>query len=54
MKVLIVFTHPNSTSFNHALLDKISAGLKQSGHEVKIKNLYQEKFDPVLNTEDLS
>ena len=54
MKVLIVFTHPNSNSFNHALLDKISAGLKQSGHEIKVKNLYQEKFDPVLNTEDLT
>ena len=54
MKVLIVFTHPNSNSFNHALLDNISTGLKQSGHEIKVKNLYQEKFDPVLNSEDLS
>lgn len=54
MKVLIVFTHPNSNSFNHALLDKISAGLEQSGHEVRVKNLYQENFNPVLDTEDLS
>ncbi len=54
MKVLIVFTHPNSNSFNHALLDKISAGLKQSGHVVKVKNLYQENFNPVLSSEDLS
>lgn len=54
MKVLIVFTHPNSNSFNHALLEKISAGLKQSGHEVKVKNLYQEKFNPVLDSDDLS
>ena len=54
MKVLIIFTHPNSNSFNHALLDNISAGLEQSGHEVKVKNLYQENFNPVLNSEDLS
>ena len=54
MKVLIVFTHPNSNSFNHALLEKISAGLKQSGHEVKVKNLYQEKFNPILDSDDLS
>lgn len=54
MKVLIVFTHPNSSSFNHALLEKISAGLKQSGHEVKVKDLYQENFDPVLKSEELS
>ena len=54
MKILIVFTHPNPNSFNHALLEKISAGLKQSGHEVKVKNLYQEKFNPVLDSDDLS
>jgi len=54
MKVLIVFTHPNSSSFNHALLDNISDGLNQAGHEVKIKNLYQENFNPVLDSNDLS
>ncbi len=54
MKVLIVFTHPNPNSFNHALLESISEGLKQAGHEVKIKDLYQEKFDPILKAEDLA
>ena len=54
MKVLIVFTHPNTSSFNHALLDNVSAGLVQSGHEVKVKNLYAEKFNPVLDSDDLS
>ena len=54
MKVLIVFTHPNLNSFNHALLEKISAGLNQSGHEVRVKDLYQENFNPVLNSDDLS
>jgi len=54
MKVLIVFTHPNSNSFNHALLEKITTGLKQSGHDVRVKDLYQEDFNPVLNSDDLS
>ncbi len=54
MKVLIVFTHPNSNSFNHALLENISEGLKESGHEVKIKDLYQESFNPVLSADDLN
>ena len=54
MKVLIVFTHPNPNSFNHALLEKTKAGLNQSGHEVRVKNLYQEKFNPVLYSDDLS
>jgi len=54
MKVLIVFTHPNSNSFNHALLENISAGLNHAGHEVKVKNLYEEGFNPVLDSDDLS
>jgi len=54
MKVLIVFTHPSASSFNHALLDNISAGLKEAGHEVRIKDLYKENFDPILTGEDLT
>jgi NAD(P)H dehydrogenase (quinone) len=53
MKVLIVFTHPNPQSFNHALLDNVSNGLEQAGHEVRIKDLYQEQFDPILQASDL-
>lgn len=54
MKVLIVFTHPNPNSFNHALLESITAGLKESGHEVRIKDLYQEDFNPILSADDLT
>ncbi len=54
MKVLIVFTHPNHNSFNHALLENITAGLKESGHEVRVKDLYQEHFNPILSADDLA
>ncbi len=54
MNVLIVFTHPNPSSFNHALLERITAGLEQAGHSIKIKDLYQENFDPILNANDLA
>lgn len=54
MKVLIVFTHPNPNSFNHALLENITAGLEESGHEVRIKDLYQENFNPILSGDDLA
>lgn len=54
MKVLIVFTHPSPSSFNHALLDNISLGLKQAEHEVRIKDLYKENFDPILTGNDLT
>ena len=54
MKVLIVFTHPNPNSFNHALLESIKAGLEESGHEVRVKDLYQENFNPILSADDLT
>ena len=54
MKVLIVFTHPNSSSFNHGILDNVTSGLKEAGHEIKVKNLYQDNFNPVLDSNDLS
>ncbi len=53
MKVLVVITHPNNSSFNHALLERVSQGLNQAGHEVKIKDLYAQNFDPVLKESDL-
>ena len=53
MNVLIVFTHPNPSSFNHAILERISTGLKGAGHDIKVKDLYQENFDPILSADDL-
>ena len=54
MKVLIVFTHPSENSFNHALLENIVVGLKQAGHEIRIKDLYKENFNPILTGDDLA
>lgn len=54
MKVLIVFTHPSKNSFNHALLENIVSGLKQAGHEIRIKDLYKENFNPILTDNDLT
>lgn len=54
MKVLIVYAHPNPESFNQALLQHCRRGLETAGHEVRIKDLYAEQFDPVLKAEDLA
>ncbi len=54
MKVLIVTAHPNPESFNHAMLVSMVSGLESAGHEVKIKDLYAENFDPVLKAGDLA
>ena len=54
MNTLIVYTHPNPVSFNHAILKNICAGLEKAGHNVRIKDLYKENFDPVLHAKDLA
>lgn len=54
MKVLIVYTHPNPKSFNHALLEEVQAGLAEAGHEVKVKDIYALKLKTVLDGEDFT
>ncbi|MEB4592214.1 NAD(P)H-dependent oxidoreductase [Candidatus Thiothrix sp. Deng01] len=54
MRVLIVYAHPNPASFNHAMLESCQRGLLEGGHEVRIKDLYAENFDPVLRASDLA
>ncbi len=53
MKVLVVYTHPNPQSFNHALLDSLVLGLKSGGHLYRIVDLYDIGFDPVLRLQDM-
>lgn len=53
MRVLIVYAHPNASSFNHAMLEHCQRGLQEGGHEVRVKDLYAEDFNPVLRARDL-
>ncbi|WP_420264786.1 NAD(P)H-dependent oxidoreductase [Candidatus Magnetominusculus dajiuhuensis] len=52
MKNLIVYAHPNPKSFNHAIMETLSGELKSLGHEVRIRDLYEQNFDPVLKPSD--
>ncbi len=54
MNTLIVIAHPNASSFNHALLDRVLQGLADAGHEVRVKDLYADNFCPVLQGDELS
>jgi NAD(P)H dehydrogenase (quinone) len=51
MRVLYVYCHPLRGSFHASIRDAALAGLKASGHEVDLLDLYQERFDPVLTEE---
>lgn len=48
MKVLIIYSHPSVESFNHALLEAFSNGLKKAGHDFEVVDLYRDNFNPVL------
>ena len=48
MRVLIVYTHPVRKSFNRAVLEAVTKGLTEAGHEVKVADLCAENFQPAM------
>ena len=54
MKVLIIYGHPYSKSFNHAIKDTLVNSLEQHGHEVRVRDLYALNFDPILKADELA
>jgi putative NADPH-quinone reductase len=52
MRVLYLYCHPVPESFHGALRAAALAGLARAGHEVDLLDLYAERFDPVLGTEE--
>ncbi|HRE03847.1 MAG TPA: NAD(P)H-dependent oxidoreductase [Ilumatobacteraceae bacterium] len=52
MKTLLVYCHPNDQSFVAAARDAALAGLDAGGHEVRVRDLYAERFDPVFSADD--
>jgi NAD(P)H dehydrogenase (quinone) len=54
MKHLIIYSHPNPKSFNHAILETYTLALAAGGHEVRVRDLYKLNFDPVLKARELA
>ncbi|MCX8133456.1 MAG: NAD(P)H-dependent oxidoreductase [Roseococcus sp.] len=52
MRVLLVYCHPREDSFCAALRDAALGALRAGGHEVELRDLYAEGFDPVLSAEE--
>jgi putative NADPH-quinone reductase len=48
MKILLILGHPKPNSLNHVIAETSVSVLKTLGHEVIFRDLYQERFDPVL------
>ena len=53
MRISVILAHPSKESFNHAIAATAMATLKQNGHEIYFHDLYEEKFDPVLQSEEI-
>ena len=54
MNVLIVYAHPERSSFNAALVEHARAALEEAGHSVAVSDLYAQRFDPVAGRHDFS
>lgn len=54
MSVLLIVSHPNTASLNHAAAERIATALSEEGHLVHSHDLYQEHFEPVLENEEIA
>jgi len=52
MRVLIIYSHLNPKSFNHAIKEEVISFLKSKGIDYKLRDLYELSFDPVLSAKD--
>ncbi|MBN1885515.1 MAG: NAD(P)H-dependent oxidoreductase [Candidatus Krumholzibacteriota bacterium] len=53
MKYLVVYAHPRPESFNHAVLERVTALLEERGREYVVHDLYALGFEPRLDAEGL-
>jgi len=54
MKTLLVYAHPEPTSFTAALKNAAAETLQAAGHEVEISDLYGQRFNPVAGRHDFA
>lgn len=54
MNHLIIYAHANGNSFNAAVRDTIVKELDEQNQEVRIRDLYRLKFNPVLMDDELN
>lgn len=52
MRVLVVLAHPERRSFNGVLADAAVEALQQSGHEVRLSDLYGMRFEAIADADD--
>ena len=53
LNISIILAHPNPGSFNHAIAMTAAETLRRNGHLVKLHDLCQEQFPPLLSAAEL-
>lgn len=53
MKILVILAHPDRNSFNHAIAHAAVSRLQRNGHDVIAHDLYEERFDPLLHSQEI-
>jgi putative NADPH-quinone reductase len=49
MRTLVVTCHPDRSSFTAAVAERALTAIRGSGHELRVTDLYQDGFDPLLS-----
>ena len=52
MNCLLVFCHPSGESYNAALAAAARDAMAAAGHEVRLVDLYRDRFEPVMGLEE--
>lgn len=52
MNVLVVVCHPNPASFVHAAGERALAGLRSSSHDIRLTDLYADRFEPAITCDE--
>ena len=53
INVLLILSHPDRGSYNHAIAERIGSALVDEGHHVDAHDLYAEHFQPVLENDEI-
>lgn len=49
----IIYSHPYTGSFNHAILEKLEQQFSKEGLKYQVIDLYADKFDPVMSVDEM-
>ena len=52
MNISVILAHPNTNSFNHAITNTTVKTLKENDHNVTYHDLYAERFNPLLLSDE--